>query len=346
MRSATLLLLSAVCAALTFTRAGTAQQPTSQPRTPAAETKPVPIPVPAKPTPQQGKGKEPPSSKEVRIRAEIQRMRRKMRDGALLNSHVRVTVRLNNGNRIRGIVKNGRLVEKLDGLRFVEAERGTKGAGIRIYYFDASGSYIFLPFESIRRYDVGERLSTEQLAEIEAKVKAGNQKAQEKWQQLKAGRQTAKAGKQAAQGAEAEIKAEQAKQAAAAKETKEQKRLLALVAEFLPEDGWSAARKAEIERRKVVVGAFPNETEKRFLLVFADWQKGVALKAQLEAAEEANAGTGGSEAKPTDPQPTPAPTVDPSPAPPVPTPATPAGGTPAPTNPVPPAPIPPATRPG
>lgn len=49
-----------------------------------------------------------------------------------IRSHVRVEIRLANGNRLAGIVKDGRMVERVDGLRFVDAHADDKGAGIHL----------------------------------------------------------------------------------------------------------------------------------------------------------------------------------------------------------------------
>src|SRR5258706_5328691 len=65
---------------------------------------------------------------------QVQEMRRQMVEGRRYRSHVRVTVRLKNGNTIRGIVKDGLLVERIDGLHFCVAEADQPGAGIRVYY--------------------------------------------------------------------------------------------------------------------------------------------------------------------------------------------------------------------
>ena len=53
-----------------------------------------------------------------RINRRAQQMREQLGTGKAIKSHVKVQVRLNNGNRLEGVVKDGRLVEKVTGLRF------------------------------------------------------------------------------------------------------------------------------------------------------------------------------------------------------------------------------------
>lgn len=47
---------------------------------------------------------------------------------------------------------------------------------------------------------------------------------------------------------------------------------LSLLAEFPPAVGWTPERKRQIEWRRTVVGAFPDEREARFLAVYAEWE--------------------------------------------------------------------------
>src|SRR4030095_12287568 len=51
-----------------------------------------------------------------------QLMRDHMDTGRPLQSHVRVAVRLKNDNILRGVVKDGKIVERVDGLRFGDAQ--------------------------------------------------------------------------------------------------------------------------------------------------------------------------------------------------------------------------------
>jgi len=97
-------------------------------------------------------------------------MRGQIKDGGVLTSHVKVRVKLNNGNRLTGVVKDGRLVERVNGLRFVRAEAGERGAGMRLWLSGTARSFVFVPFDSLESYEVLQRLSPKQLLELWSKL--------------------------------------------------------------------------------------------------------------------------------------------------------------------------------
>lgn len=240
---------------------------------------------------------EAPGSRQDR-QAEVERlaehMRRQVEEGRMIRSHVRVTVRLQNGNRLRGVVKDGRLVERVDGLRFVRAAEADAGAGIRLWYSDGGASYVFLPFEQIANYDVHERLTSEQLEAIERDAIAKAQRAAEERAARLQQEQLARAG-QEPQPPAGTVGEQGSAPAGEAKETgkvtgagnapppapgqlsEEQKRLFALLQEYPPKEGWTAAKAEEIKRRRAVLGVNPSEREWRFVQVLADWQRAVEV---------------------------------------------------------------------
>lgn len=240
----------------------------------------------------------------------ILEMRRNMEDGKrVVRSHVRVTIRLRNGNRLQGIVKDGTLIERVDGLRFVAAEKEEEGAGIRLYYWNGKNSFVFLPFADMKEYKVKARLTSEQLAEIEKEVREraeAERLAAERTRNEKnppgdgAGKeaggkpnatdpaQPAPAGESAPeegaggkpQGGKPQ--SEQKPAGGAEEETgiglsEEQQRLFALLQEYPPSAGWNQARRDEISRRRAVVGANPSESEQRFVKVFAEWERACTM---------------------------------------------------------------------
>src|SRR5687767_6888706 len=85
---------------------------------------------------------------------EVTRKRDDMRGGRVARYNVRVKVRLKNGARLSGVVKNGRLVERAQGIEFVEADRAMPEAGIRLHYFDETTSFIFLRWADIESHHV------------------------------------------------------------------------------------------------------------------------------------------------------------------------------------------------
>lgn len=260
------LFLSACCAA-----AATAQEPAAKEPRPGHEV------------PRERKGIERQNQAEMERVAE--QMRRQLEDGKTIRSHVRVQVRLSNGNRVRGVVKDGRLIERVDGLRFVRAAENEAGSGIRIWYTDGRASFVFVPFSQIANYDVQERLSSEQLAKIEAEAlqfeEADKARKAEEQAQADALR---KAGEPVVteplpEGTPArDTGGAPAKPAGVSgKLTEEQRELFRLLVRYPPAEGWSAEKAAEIKRRRAVVGANPTELEWAFVENFADWQRAVDL---------------------------------------------------------------------
>lgn len=234
---------------------------------------------------QQGTG-----SEKDRIQKEIEQQREQMRQGSLVRVNVRVTVRLKNQNKLVGVVKNGRFVERAEGLEFVEADRKSAGAGIRVWYYDGTTSCIFLPYEEIETYTIGQRLSEAQVKAIEERLELERKRAEESREAARKQREEAprKDG--------TDDKSEKTGDAKGDKDPKSdepsparKKELLALVTEFPPEKGWSPEKATEIEKRKVSLHVFPSAAEKRFLEVLEDWKRGVSLAKEQEAKKAAPA---------------------------------------------------------
>lgn len=121
-----------------------------------------------------------PKSNVARVLERAKSMRKGITNGRQVKSHVKVRVRLNNGNRLTGVVKDGRLVERVDGLRFVDAQALDTGAGIRLWYSGGTRSYIFVPFKSLKNYEVVQRLSAQQLLAIETEMQMAEKRARER----------------------------------------------------------------------------------------------------------------------------------------------------------------------
>ena len=120
-----------------------------------------------------------PAPKRDRVEERSQDMRKQIDTGKHLMSHVRVAVRLKNGNRLQGVVKDGRLVERVDGLRFVDAQARDAGAGIRLWYSSGRRNYVFVPFTDLSEYEVEERLSQKQLDALEEELQMNETKREE-----------------------------------------------------------------------------------------------------------------------------------------------------------------------
>lgn len=205
-----------------------------------------------------------------RVQDEILRKRDAIREGKVGHFNVRVRLRLHNGSRMLGIVKNGRFVEQEHGIDFVESDRRSPEAGVRLWYFDDSSSFVFLRWADIESHKVLAKLTNEEVRAIEVQVAERDAQAA----------QTRRLAAEAKAKAEAEAKAAAESTAGGTPTPAPAPAVLPtpaplpdLLKEFPPEQGWSEARAAEIERRKIVVGAYPNEQEQRFLDVLPAWCK-------------------------------------------------------------------------
>lgn len=227
-----------------------------------------------------------------RVVEEVLRKRDDMRDGRVDRFNVRVRVKLKNGAKLNGVVKNGRMVEREEGIDFVETDRLSPDAGIRLYYFDETTSFVFLRWVDIAQHKVLVRLTDDEVRAIEREFAERESKRREVEAQLKA----QKGGKL---GGKLDGKVDQAGDAAKAVDdvgkSEQSKFATPLLTEFPPADGWGEAKLKEIERRRIAVGVFPNAKEKRFIEVFGEW------KQQAAAREAHEAKTG----KPPTPPPTP-----------------------------------------
>lgn len=227
-------------------------------------------------------------------------MREQLGEGAKVPGHARVLVRLKNGNRLRGVVREGRFHERLDGTRFVVVGAEDPMAGLRLWYTGGPGSFAFLPYADIQEVKVQEQITALQLRQLELAQERLRQQQQQgdAEQPPEAGGQPvppdapgAAAEPAPAQPAETEpakvrgdAKAETDVTAEAKEQQqKEQQRMYALLQEYPPSEGWGEARKGELERRFVVVGARPNAREQRFLDIYADWHKAAVALGALAA---------------------------------------------------------------
>lgn len=255
----------------------TQQQPATQQPAPAAEAKPA------------ANANDAATANPVLDR-EVASMREKVTDGKTFRSHVRVTVRLKNGNRVQGIVKDGFVVERIDGMRFVSAEANDDGAGVRIYTYNGKRNYVFLAFSDMAEYRINARLSTAELAAYERKVKSDEEQKrkallkqlgqEEVPQETPAVAETAPM-EPAAETAEpaTKAKAKPGKQGATAEGEDKQgvgqelQQMYSLLQQYPPAQGWNAVRRDEIARRFAVVGARPSAAEQKFVDQFDAWKR-------------------------------------------------------------------------
>jgi hypothetical protein len=216
------------------------------------------------------------------IRRKILEHRRK---GRLVKRNVKVRVRLRNRESLIGVVKEGRFVEKVKGLEFVPADIRTKGAGIRLWYYDDTDGYIFLPYTMIRTYKILKELTGVEIKAIRERImerrKKANDLAKKRLEALK--RKEKEFLKNQSASKKLDKLAEKLKEEKGKR--KEDARLLALIKEFPPEKGWGPKKIEEIRIRKIAIGAFPDQKSKRFVEVFEDWTKGYKLWEALKVKE-------------------------------------------------------------
>lgn len=209
------------------------------------------------------------------IRERIQRERARRRETNVVRTHVKVRVKLRNGERLQGIVKNGNFVERPSGgLEFVRAEMTQKDAGLRLWYYNRTDGYIFLPYKMIETYKVLKRLTDveikiirDEIVESEVAKKAAATKRrkqlEDKAKAYKEGLKTNEKLDELAKGIEAKKKQAEAEAA-----------LLALIEEFPPDEGWGEERINQINIRRLTIKVFPNAKERRFIEVFEQWKQG------------------------------------------------------------------------
>ncbi len=211
------------------------------------------------------------------IRKRIQTYRAQMRAGTVLRTHVKVRVRLRNGELMVGVVKDGLFVERPAGLEFVRAEMTAKGAGLRLWYYNDTSGYIFLPYTMIKTYKVLRRLSDVQIKEIRDKIlereRAARSRGEKRRKELANKQQELRKGVGSAAKAERLAK----KLADEEKKTAGNAKLMKLLKEFPPSEGWGADKIKAINLRRLTIRVYPNPKERRFIEKFDEWKLATKL---------------------------------------------------------------------
>jgi hypothetical protein len=225
-----------------------------------------------------------PHWRKAQVRQQVERMRKAMREGRIVRYNVKVKVRLKNGNKIQGIVRNGRFIEKHDGLDFVVTDKRSEQAGLRLWYYNGTNSYIFLPHADIAHYKLGIKMSDREIAELERKLVAAERRRREMERQLAEERRRRLMAKRKSQKNEksaADLEQEE-RQEYGRKLTKDERTLLSLLDDYPPEKGWGEKKIKDLKLRRITIGVYPNKEEKKFEESFEDWKKAVELKKELE----------------------------------------------------------------
>lgn len=242
--------------------------------------------------PAQNESKQTPHWRKAKVRQQVEKMRRAMREGRIVRYNVKVKVRLKNGNKIEGIVRNGRFIEKHDGLDFVVADRRSEHAGLRLWYYNGTNSYIFLPHAMIAHYKLGLRMSDEEIAELERKLAAAEQKRRELERRLAEERRRdrlAKASEKDSPGNSEKGREVNTEGAAELREygrqlTDEERKLLRWLEDYPPEKGWGEDKIERLRTNRITLGVYPDKNERRFEDNFETWKQALALKKKLKQA--------------------------------------------------------------
>jgi hypothetical protein len=208
---------------------------------------------------------------------------------------VRVKVRLKNGSRMKGIVRNGRFIEKHDGLDFVVTDKRSAHAGLRLWYYNGTNSYIFLPHADIAYYKLGNRMTDTQVKDLETRLMEAERQRREMERRLfEDRRRRAAAGGGPEAGKEGPldpIAAEKKNYGRALTNT--ERTLLMWLEEFSPEQGWGKKKLRDLQVRRITLGVYPNKEEKRFEQNFDEWAKALELRENLTASTKAPGSEGG-----------------------------------------------------
>jgi len=204
----------------------------------------------------------------------ILEMRNAMRKGQVRHYNVHVQVHLKNSNKLKGVVKGGRFVEVHNGLDFVAADRSDRSAGLRVWYTAGTNGFIFVPYADILSYKIGRTLSEAQVKTFEQELAAKREAVEDKYRQIVAAKKTVKPSQSAPGGAVVSptdlpvVTDEQA----------------AMLTEFPVAEGWGEAKIASLKLRRVTLGVFPTEKEKKFEDIYAEWEEALTAQLKLDAA--------------------------------------------------------------
>jgi len=228
--------------------------------------------------------------RKAKVRAQVEQMRKAMREGRIVRYNVQVKVRLKNGNKMKGIVRNGRFIEKHDGLDFVVTDKRSQRAGLRLWYYNGTNSYIFLPHAEIAHYKLGLKMSDREIGELERKLVRAERRRREMERQLaEERRRRLLAGKRKGKTSTDKPGADVAKYGRTL--TDGERKLMKLLDDYPPDKGWGDKKLKELQMRRITIGVYPNKEEKHFEESFDTWKKAVALKEKLDRQKSPSART-------------------------------------------------------
>jgi hypothetical protein len=217
----------------------------------------------------------------TKIEKRVLEMRDAMRRGKVPEHDVYVRVLLKNKNKFKGVVKNGRFAEVYQGLDYVIADRDQRGAGLRLWYAAGSHGFLFVPYAEIASYEIGKALTLAQGRALEQEVVVRSPRPSKP--------------EPAKKPAVKSVSVVQPLPSPALTEPQK-----ALLKEFPPSDGWGPDRIATLKQRRIALGVYPNEQERKFEAQYEAWyvafelqNKQVEARSAASQAESQTPATGG-----------------------------------------------------
>jgi hypothetical protein len=163
---------------------------------------------------------------------------------------VRVRVTLDNGTRLEGIVRDGAMYERIVDGQFVRTSSAeVPGAGFRLWQMNDSAGFFFVKYADVR--DFKEIGPADAASEAAADRDAMDKKLAGKDGKSKppdTGALKKQAPPPTDEGA-------------------------ALLKKFPPQSGWTPDKKDQIQKRELVIGAFPSPEEKEWLDNYDKWRQ-------------------------------------------------------------------------
>lgn len=180
----------------------------------------------------------------------------------------RVAVTLKNGESLLGVAPKGVKNERLVAGRFLASKDPSEPkTGIRVWYYRDLDGYVFLEHRQIERIEVLGKLTAEQSRELAEAIGTARRGADE-------ARRLANAKRAESRPAPPEEGDEPAPTPAKPEGLTDDEK--ALLADYPPEEGWSAEKFGELKRRSIVLDIYPTAKERGFIDRFAEWQKAQA----------------------------------------------------------------------
>lgn len=208
-------------------------------------------------------------------------------DASAPSRGARYKVTLRSGRSIVGIVTTASMYERRDGAAWVQAEKDTPGAGVRLFFLRDQEGFVFIPSREIRASEKQGDVTEQEGKELEKAHSNSAKRASDEREKLRKERQAREEAEKAkAAAAEDKSKSDGQDKAKGGTATTEDQiaRYTALLAKY-PPSKWTPDSPAEIEKRRIVMGLQPTDEEKAFLAVFDEWTKAhAAWKAGQEKA--------------------------------------------------------------